>query len=307
MASALKEFLDINQNREERKDIAVSKIRPFGGVNRKHIFKINEAKVDELALNIKEFGILNDLLIRRDPDGIKEYECLSGHHRLAAAEKIGIEKVPCKILNINEDWEANQIMVSSNRQRESLLPSEKAFIYRYEYEALKHQGRNLDGNKAISLDRLVQKFEDEEQTKISRATVQRLIKISNLNNELLDMLDNNVLKLQEAYNIAFLREQEQKYLVSLLMDYRYKITNVISVALKDASSNSNDELSIDELREIIESNTYEEEEKKVSIKISKKTNKIFPKGLSKEAKEMVIEIFFDRYKNELLTIVEEIQ
>lgn len=307
MASALNKFLDINQDREERREIDITKIRPFGGINRKHIFKINLEKVDELALNIKEFGILSDLLIRKDPDNIKEYECLAGHHRLAAAEKIGLKKVPCKILNITEDWEANQIMVSSNRQREGLLPSEKAFIYKYEYEALKHQGRNLDGNTSTSLERLVQKFEDEEQTKISRATVQRLIKISELNNDLLDMLDNNSLKLQEAYNIAFLKEQEQKYLVSLLMDYKYKITNIISIALKDASINSNEELSIDELQKIIESNTYEEEEKKVSIKISKKTNKIFPKGLSKEAKEMAIEIFFDRYKNELLTIVDEIQ
>ena len=156
-----------------------------------HPFKVRmDSEMLELIDSVKQHGILLPALVRPKPEG--GYEMVSGHRRKKAAELAGFTEIPCIVRNLDND-EAIIVMVDSNLQRERVLPSEKAFAYKMKLDAMKRQGQRTDltsgpvGQKS-SRDELADSSPD------SSRQIQRYIRLTNLIPELLDMVDNSVLK-----------------------------------------------------------------------------------------------------------------
>ena len=159
----------------------------------------NDSKMKETIESIRDKGVLVPILVRtREAGG---YEIISGHRRTFACRQLGMKTIPALIHEMNDD-EATIIMVDANIQREKILPSEKAKAYAMKYEALKHRGKA--GGITI---------EDMEKEATDNAkTIQRYISLAKLEDGLLSMLDNGALGLSQAYSVALLSEEEQKWL-----------------------------------------------------------------------------------------------
>ncbi|MDO4649807.1 MAG: ParB/RepB/Spo0J family partition protein [Eubacteriales bacterium] len=188
----------------ERKDLKLSELHPFEG----HPFKVlDDELMEQTVESIKSIGIVEPLIVRPDPDG--GYEVLSGHRRLRAAELAGLETVPVEIRQMDDD-QAIIFMVDSNIQRETILPSERAFAYKMKLDAIKHQGKQMDitssqvGMKLQSLDVIGEPAGD------SRNQVHRYIRLTNLIPELLDQVDEGKIKFNPAVELSYLKSQEQR-------------------------------------------------------------------------------------------------
>ena len=202
---------DLFSTQEERDDAKLERVKilpvnelvPF----KDHPFKIlDDEDMHKLVESIKEYGVYTPLMARPLPDG-NGYELISGHRRLAACESLGIEKIPVIVRNMSDD-EAVIAMVDANLQRESVLPSEKAFAYKMKLEAVKHQGKTSSqiGTKLRSDTQIGEKFGD------SRNQVQRYIRLTHLIPELLEKVDNGKIAFNPAVEISFLTEEEQTML-----------------------------------------------------------------------------------------------
>ena len=198
-------------NLEKVVDISIADIQDFPN----HPFKVivNE-EMQEMAQSISEYGVLLPVLVRPLPNG--KYQMISGHRRKKASEIANKETMPCIVRNLTDD-EATIIMVDSNLQREHILPSERAFAYKMKLEAMTHQGQRNDltcsqvGNKLSgkkSLEILA------EEVGESKSNVHRFIRLTELIKPLLDMVDNEDIALSPAYELSFLTEQEQKWLLN---------------------------------------------------------------------------------------------
>lgn len=302
----------VNKDSKNVVDVDIRLLRAFGGVNRKHAFKINGKKIDELTHSIEQYGVLTPLLIRKDPEEMIEggYEILAGHHRWLAATNAGLKTVPCIVMEVEDDTSANQIMATSNRQREHLTISERAFIYKYEYEMLRKQGKRSDISKEQNKDAIDILSESYGE---SGTTLRRYFRITLLIDELIDMVDSNKLQIYVAANLSYLTETEQMRLYSLLENEKYKITDIIAIALKDASksiknSDASKELGTNEIKNIITANTYEEETEKVikcNLKLPANLGSYFPKKIdTKEKREQVILTLIEAHKDEIAKIAE---
>ena len=182
------------------------KLSPF----EKHPYQVREdAAMDELVESIRVHGVLSPLLAR--PKG-ECYELVSGHRRRLAAQKLGLPTVPVLVREMSDD-EVVILMVDSNLQRENLLPSEKAFAYKMKLEAMNHQGARADltcGQVGHKL-QTGQKSRDllAAQTGDSARNIQRYIRLTELIPELLDMVDEKKIALNPAYELSFLKKEEQ--------------------------------------------------------------------------------------------------
>jgi len=212
---ALPTLDDLFTTQEERDDmklervktVPISELRPF----KDHPFKIlNNEDMDKLIESVKKYGVLTPALARPLPDG-EGYELVSGHRRLAACELLDVEEMPVIIREMTDD-EAVIAMVDANLQRESILPSEKAFAYRMKLEALRRQGHRTDltstqvGQKLLSVEKVGQNAGD------SRSQVQRYIRLTFLIPELLDKVDQGEIAFNPAVELSFLTEKEQSIL-----------------------------------------------------------------------------------------------
>ena len=189
---------------EKIQEIPLSELHPF----KNHPFKVKDDEaMMETADSIKQYGVLVPAIARPDPEG--GYELVAGHRRHRASELAEKETMPVIVRDLDDDA-ATIIMVDSNLQRESLLPSERAFAYKMKLEAMKHQGERVDltssqvGTKLTEpmkywLSRLVQ----------SRNQVQRYIRLTELIPELMDMVDEKKIALNPAYELSFLKKEEQ--------------------------------------------------------------------------------------------------
>ena len=181
----------------------LNKLHPFAG----HPYKVQDnEEMDALVESIRMNGILTPLTVRPLENG--EYEVISGHRRLYAAQKAGLETVPAIILPMSRD-EAAIAVVDSNLHREHLLPSEKAFAYKLKMEALSHQGRRTDLTSSqpetkLRTDELLGKDSGE-----SRATIQRYIRLTYLIPELLDKMDEGKIALSVGVELSFLCKEAQ--------------------------------------------------------------------------------------------------
>lgn len=175
-----------------------------------HPFRVVEdEKMQELADSIRDYGILEPLLVRPDPAG--GYEIISGHRRNYGAGLAGVEEVPVTITDMDDDM-ATIVMVDSNNKRELLFPSEKAKSYRMKIEAIKHQGKRTD---LASEEKKVGQSADMIGSKSNESarTIQRYIRLTYLKKELLDYVDEGKLPMTAGYVMSFLGEEGQEFLL----------------------------------------------------------------------------------------------
>ncbi len=164
-------------------------------------------EMDELVQSIKERGILTPLLVMSKPNDPHVFELISGHRRLHAAQKAGLETVPALVCDVSRD-EAAIMVVDSNLHRETILPSEKAKAYKLRLDAMKHQGKRLRSTSA----QVEQKLSVEQLADVaneSRAQVQRYIRLNNLVPGLLSLVDEGKIALTPAVELSYLPEEEQ--------------------------------------------------------------------------------------------------
>jgi ParB family transcriptional regulator, chromosome partitioning protein len=180
--------------------IPVKKLRPFDG----HPFKVkDDDEMNTLIESIQTQGILSPLIVR-PIENTDEYEIISGHRRLHAAQKAGITEIPALIYALDRDSAAIAV-VDSNLHREHILPSEKAFAYKLKYEALKHQGTSCQvGTKSRTDEQIATNAND------SARQIQRYIRLTYLIPEFLEKMDNGEIALSVGVELSFLDEQSQR-------------------------------------------------------------------------------------------------
>ena len=195
---------DIDSTKEEVLEVSLSDLHTFSH----HPFRvIDDEKMDETVESIKEHGVLVPGIVRRRAKG--GYEIISGHRRKRACEKAGLKTMPVFVRDLTDD-EATIVMVDSNIQREEILPSEKAKAYKMKYDAMKHQGKA--GGKGESLNQM------SDEVGESRKTLQRYIKIADLNDELLELIDKKDMGFTQGYELAFLTPDEQNIVYELIQE-----------------------------------------------------------------------------------------
>lgn len=203
----------VKQPKPKLMNIKLEKLHPFEN----HPYKVlDDEPMTELVESIKEYGLLNRIIVRPMDDTPEEYEIISGHRRVHAAELLEMKEVPAVVHFIDRD-EATVMMVDSNCQRENLTLMEKARSYRMKADALSHQGKSLGQN--------VPKSEESRTTaKIgsdsgdSYKTVQRLIRLTYLVSELQEYVDIGKMKMLPAYELSFLDEESQRDIVDRITE-----------------------------------------------------------------------------------------
>ena len=198
----------VKQPKPKLMNIKLEKLHPFEN----HPYKVlDDSSMTELVDSIKEYGLLNRIIVRPLDESPEEYEIISGHRRVHAGELLGMKEVPAVVHFIDRD-EATVMMVDSNCQRENLTLMEKPRSYRMKVDALSHQGKTLGQN--------VPKSEESRTTaKIgaeagdSYKTVQRLIRLTYLVPELQEYVNDGKMKMLPAYELSFLDEESQRDIV----------------------------------------------------------------------------------------------
>lgn len=192
---------------EKVQQIPLSEIRPF----KNHPFKVVDDELMQQTIDsIMQVGILNPAIIRPIPEG--GYEMVAGHRRLHAADHAGLKTIPAIVRDLTDD-EAVILMVDSNLQREEILPSERAMAYKMKLEALKHQGARTDLTSAQVAPKLSTALIGE-QDNVSKDTVKRYIRLTELDPKLQQMVDEKKIALTPAVELSYLKPEEQ----SLLLD-----------------------------------------------------------------------------------------
>ena len=185
--------------------LQVDKLYPFKG----HPFKVlDNEEMDQLVESILAQGVLTPLIVR--PLGNGEYEVISGHRRLHACKRAGIESVPAVITEMDRDAAAIAL-VDSNLHREHILPSEKAFAYKLKMDAMSHQGTSCQLGTKLRTDAVVGESVGE-----SARQVQRYIRLTNLISGILQMVDDGKIALTPAVDISYLTKQEQADLLETM-------------------------------------------------------------------------------------------
>lgn len=210
--ASIEELLGV-VNEESAMDIEIAKIHSF----KSHPFKVlDDERMQELVESVKEHGILTPVLLR--PCGVDEYEMISGHRRMHAAQLAGLTTVPSIIREMDDDA-AIVFMVDSNIQREELLPSEKAFAFKMKMDAMRHQGTcRHDGDKLESVSERKTAFVVGESSGTSARSVQRYIRLTELIPELLDLVDQKRLQFTVAVDISYIDKEIQKWLYEYIRD-----------------------------------------------------------------------------------------
>lgn len=185
-------------------NIPVSRLRPFEG----HPFKVkDDEEMNTLIESIQTQGVLSPLIVQ-PIENTDEYEVISGHRRLHAAQKAGIVEIPALIYALDRDSAAIAV-VDSNLHREHILPSEKAFAYKLKMEALSHQGKRTDLTSCQLGTKLRTDEIMAENSNDSARQIQRYIRLTNLIPELLELMDEGKMALSVGVELSFLDEENQ--------------------------------------------------------------------------------------------------
>ena len=198
------------EQREKVMEIPLSELRPF----KDHPFKVlDDERMLDTVESVKQYGVLSPALARPHPEG--GYELVSGHRRHRAAEIAGLDTLPTIVRNLDDD-EATIIMVDSNLQRETVLPSERAWAYRMKLDAIKRQGARND----LTFVQLGQKFNAREvvakEAGESSVQIQRYIRLTELIRPLLDMVDERKIAFNPAVELSYLKPDEQTMLLDAM-------------------------------------------------------------------------------------------
>ena len=201
------------QQREQVQQIPIGELFPF----KNHPFKVlDDESMQRTVESVEQYGVLSPLIARPRPEG--GYEIISGHRRQHAAQLAGLDALPVIVRQMDDDA-AVLLMVDSNLQRENILPSERAFAYKMKLEAIKHQGARTD----LTSVQVEQKLSARDQVakeagERSGIQVMRYVRLTELIPELLDMVDEKKIAFNPAYELSFLKPDEQQMLVET-MDY----------------------------------------------------------------------------------------
>lgn len=263
---------------ERVQEIRLSELHPFEG----HPFRVvDDEDMAKTVESIRDFGVLTPAIVRPDPDG--GYEIISGHRRHHASELAGKETMPVIVRDMDDDA-AIIFMVDSNLQRETLLPSERAFAYRMKMDAIKHQGKTTSPQLAAK-----SRSDDEVGQKegISGDTVRRYIRLTELIPELLEMVDNGQIKFNPAVELSYLAREEQKDFLEA-MDYAQAAPS-LSQAQRIKKLAQSGECTLDAMCEIM-NEIKKGELDRVTFKTDS-LRKYFPKSYtSKQMEDKIIQL-----------------
>ena len=191
------------QQREQVQQISIEELFPF----KNHPFKVlDDESMQRTVESVEQYGVLSPLIARPRPEG--GYEIISGHRRQYAAKLAGLETLPVIVRQMSDDA-AVILMVDSNLQREHILPSERAFAYKMKLDAIKNQGARSDLTSTQVAQKLsVEKVGDDAG--VSKDTIRRFIRLTNLVPELLDMVDEKKISFNPAVELSYLDESQQR-------------------------------------------------------------------------------------------------
>ena len=282
---------DEQRNTEEIKPVPISELKPFT----EQPFKVKlDEDMDALVESIKQCGVLTPVIARPHKDG--GYEILSGHRRVKACELAGITDIPVVVKNLDDDT-ATILLVDSNLQREHILPSEKAFAYQMKLEAMKRKaGRpskenceqiahNFDGKKSSEI--------LGEQVGESKDQIRRYIRLTNLIDPILDMVDNNQIAMNAAVEISYLGSKEQAAVMQSIE--KEETSPSIAQARKMRKFHQDGNLS----NAVIDSIMMEQKPETVKITLGEeKLKKYFPKSYSKAKMEEIILKLLDKWRRQ---------
>lgn len=299
---SLSSYDDIFETDESRADsqlekvqkIPISELVPF----KNHPFKV----VDDEAMlrtteSIAQFGVLTPLIARPKEDGT--YEIISGHRRAHAAEAAGLTEVPVIVRDMDDDA-ATVLMVDSNLQRESILPSERAFAYKMKLEAMKRQGVRTDLQGEGTSAQVGRKLETADligqDTGDSRNQVRRYIRLTNLIPELLDMVDQKQISFNPAVELSYLTPEEQQHVIEA-MDFTQAAPS-LSQAQRLKKLSQEGGCTLEAMQEIL-GEVKKGDLERVAFK-SEQLRKYFPKSYSpKQMQDTIIKLLEQWQKKRL--------
>lgn len=268
------------QTQERVMMLSVSELHDFPG----HPFQVrDDEEMEKLAESITQHGVLMPGLVR--PRAAGGYEIVAGHRRKFASMKAGMREMPVIVRDMDDDT-AVILMVDSNVQRENVLPSEKARAYKMKLDAMKRQGERTDLTSAGIRQKLssVQKIADDAGE--GKTKIQQYIKINDLIPELLEMVDGNEIKFNPAYELAFLRPEEQAVLYDILQ--AEEVTPSLSQAQRLKRASQEGRLSEQDIAAIMrEEKAQTRDTGKVTLP-AKEIEQFFPKSYTPAQKKKVI-------------------
>ena len=262
-------------------EIPLSELHPFEG----HPFRVvDDEDMLKTVESVKEFGVFTPAIVRPDPDG--GYEIISGHRRHRASELAGKDTMPVIVRDLDDD-SAIILMVDANLQRETILPSERAYAYKMKLDAIKHQGTRSDLTSDQVGPKLTAAQKVAEEANDSQTQVKRFIRLTELIPELLDMVDTGQIKFNPAVELSYLAHEEQKDFLSA-MDYAQAAPS-LSQAQRIKKLAQEGECSLEAMCEIMD------ESKKGELdRVTLKTDilrKYFPKSYTnKHMEEKIIQL-----------------
>ena len=268
-------------NMVQAMQLPVEKLRPFEG----HPFQVkDDAEMEQLVYSIITQGLLTPISVRPIENG--EYEVISGHRRLHACKKAGIETVPALIYALDRD-DATIAMVDSNLHREKILPSEKAFAYKLKMDAIRHQGTSRQVGEKWSVTQLSDSSTDSERQ------VHRYIRLTELIPEILQMVDNGKIALTPAVELSYLTKQEQQDLLETMESE--DCTPSLSQAIQMKRLSQSGELNIDRIFDMLREPKANQIDK-ISFR-TEDLRKYFPKSYSAaRIQETILKLLVDYQK-----------
>ena len=276
------------RNTEEIKPVPISELKPFT----EQPFKVKlDEDMDALVESIKQCGVLTPVIARPHKDG--GYEILSGHRRVKACELAGITDIPVVVKNLDDDT-ATILLVDSNLQREHILPSEKAFAYQMRLEAMKRKaGRPSKENPRQIVGNLESADILGQDTGESGRQIQRYIRLTNLIDPILNMVDNNQIAMNAAVEISYLGSKEQAAVMQSIE--KEETSPSIAQARKMRKFHQDGNLS----NAVIDSIMMEQKPETVKITLGEeKLKKYFPKSYSKAKMEEIILKLLDKWRRQ---------
>lgn len=285
------DFFTTQEERDEQKlekveKIAVSSISNFP--NHPYQVKDNE-EMEDFVENIKQKGVIHPVIVRPKEDGT--YEMISGHRRKRACELAGIKEIPAIVRDMSDE-DAIIYMVDSNKQREKILPSEKAFAYKMKLEAMKRQGQRSDLTSRPMVDKLKSADIMGEEVGESGRQIQRYIRLTELIPELLQLVDDEKMKLRPAVEISYLTKSEQEYVFEAMEYNEVFPSHPQARELKKLSTEG--KLTDDEIDRIM---SEEKPNQKENIKFSvDKVRGYFPKEYTPTEMQNIIVKLLENYQ-----------
>ena len=278
------------RNTEEIKPVPISELKPFT----EQPFKVKlDEDMDALVESIKQCGVLTPVIARPHKDG--GYEILSGHRRVKACELAGIRDIPVVVKNLDDDT-ATILLVDSNLQREHILPSEKAFAYQMKLEAMKRKAGRPEKNYSQFGNNFNEATSSEEFSKEvgeSKNQIFRYIRLTNLIDPILNMVDNNQIAMNAAVEISYLGSKEQAAVMQSIE--KEETSPSIAQARKMRQFHQEGKLSDN----VIESIMMEQKPETVKITLGEdKLKKYFPKSYSKAKMEEIILKLLDKWRRQ---------